>query len=117
MFMAESWHLPVRELQGGKALIGIIRSSVTSTCPARDVDDDLVSVFTQLTGPYQRRDLRPLGLLQLLGSPTTIPPNHHPEVLTTSLRHAWHSHVGHGFITLVRFLFPVQIPTAALSHR
>ena len=46
VFMAESWHLPVRELQGRKALIGIIRSSVTSTCPARDVSDDLISVFT-----------------------------------------------------------------------
>ena len=69
MFMAESWHLPVRELQGRTALFGIIRSSVTSMCPARDVGDDKISVVALLTSPYQHRDPQPCGLLRLLGSP------------------------------------------------
>ena len=69
VFMAASWHLPVRELQGRKALIGIIRSSVTSMCPARDVGDDKISVVALLTSPYQHRDPQPCGLLRLLGSP------------------------------------------------
>ena len=42
--------------------IGIIRSSVTSACPARDVCDDLISVFAQLISSYQHRDLQPRGL-------------------------------------------------------
>ena len=67
--MAESWHLPVRELQGRTALFGIIRSSVTSMCPARDVGDDKISVVALLTSPYQHRDPQPCGLLRLLGSP------------------------------------------------
>jgi len=75
VFMAESWHLPVRELQGGKVFIGIIRSSVTSACPARDVCDNLISVFAQLISSYQHRDLQPRGLCDRrdLHSP---PPSH-----------------------------------------
>lgn len=51
------------------ALFGIIRSSVTSMCPARDVGDDKISVVALLTSPYQHRDPQPCGLLRLLGSP------------------------------------------------
>ena len=109
MFMAASWHLPVRELQGRKALIGIIRSSVTSTCPPRDVSDDLVSVFTQLTGSYQHRVPRPCGLLGLLGLPAATPSRCHPESLMTSSRFVRHHHDDHSCVTLARFLFPVQI--------
>ena len=115
MFMAASWHLPVRELQGRKALIGIIRSSVTSTCPPRDVSDDLVSVFTQLTGSYQHRVPRPCGLLGLLGLPAATPSRRHPGSLVISSRFAVQRHIGHSCVTLARFLFPVQIHAAFLS--
>ena len=114
VFMAESWHLPVRELQGRKAFIRIIRSSVTSACPRRDVSDDLVSVFTQLTSSYQRRDLRPHGLLRLLGLLATTPSRQNSELFATSLRFARHSRVGHSCVTLTGFLSPVQIPAVNL---
>ena len=114
--MAESWHLPVRELQGRKALIGIIRSSVTSTCPPRDVSDDLVSVFTQLTGSYQHRVPRPCGLLGLLGLLAATTSRRHPGSFVISSRFAVQHRVGHSCITLTRFLFPVQIHAASLSN-
>lgn len=116
MFMAASWHLPVRELQGRKALIGIIRSSVTSTCPPRDVSDDLVSVFTQLTGSYQHRVPRPRGLLGLLGLLAATTSRRHPGSFVISSRFAVQRPDGHSCITLVRFLFPVQIHAANLSN-
>ena len=114
VFMAASWHLPVRELQGRKALIGIIRSSVTSTCPPRDVSDDLVSVFTQLTGSYQHRVPRPCGLLGLLGLLAATTSRRHPDSFVISSRFAVQHRVGHSCITLTRFLFPVQIHAASL---